>query len=54
MRVIDWNGTDQFELAANALASVYHPFESGPSILPASPDYPEQMVIGIICDQMGE
>lgn len=57
VRVIDWKSgdheTDQLEQAANALVAVYHPFESGPDILPASPDYPEQMVIGIIADQLG-
>ena len=49
VRFINWGNAD-LEAAANALASAFHPLAQDPQILPASPDYPEQLTLKITAD----
>ncbi|MGY2892752.1 hypothetical protein [Deinococcus sp. UYEF24] len=49
IRFINWGNAD-LEAAANALAVAFHPLAQDPQILPASPDYPEQLTLKITAD----
>jgi hypothetical protein len=49
VRFINWGNAD-LEDAANALALAFHPLAQDPQILPASPDYPEQLTLKITAD----
>jgi hypothetical protein len=49
VRFINWGNAD-LEEAANALAVAFYPLAQDPQILPASPDYPEQLTLKITAD----
>ena len=49
VRFINWGNAD-LEEAVNALAVAFHPLAQDPQILPASPDYPEQLTLKITAD----
>ena len=52
VRLINWGNVD-LEDACNAIAEVFHPLAEDPSLLPASPDYPEQCTLKLTADPTG-
>jgi hypothetical protein len=47
VRLINWGGSEDLEAAVNAIAAVFWPLAEDPRLLPASPDYPEQVTLSV-------
>lgn len=53
VKLINWDNAD-LEDAANAVAAAFHPLADDPKLLPASPDYPEQLFLRITAEPLGD